>query len=98
MAIRGDVAGIEKQFLLDMLPLEGGRVLEIGCGDGRLTWQYAELADRVVGIDVTRGSLTEGIEARPEGLRESVDIVLASSVELPFATDSFHHALFAWSF
>ena len=55
MAIRGDVAGIEKQYLLDMLPLEGGRVLEIGCGDGRLTWQYAELADRVVGIDVTRG-------------------------------------------
>ena len=70
MAIRGDVAGIEKQYLLDMLPLEGGRVLEIGCGDGRLTWQYAELADRVVGIDVTRGSLTEGIESRPEGLRE----------------------------
>jgi 2-polyprenyl-3-methyl-5-hydroxy-6-metoxy-1,4-benzoquinol methylase len=29
----------------------GQRVLEIGCGSGRLTWRYADQAAHVVGID-----------------------------------------------
>jgi 2-polyprenyl-3-methyl-5-hydroxy-6-metoxy-1,4-benzoquinol methylase len=31
--------------------LIGKRVLEIGCGDGRLTWRYASQAAQVVAID-----------------------------------------------
>ena len=98
MTIRGDVAGIEKQYLLDMLPSEGGRIIEIGSGDGRLTWQYAGLAELVVGIDVTPDTLAESIEARPERLAETVSILEASGVNLPFKSGSFDHALFSLSF
>ena len=99
MAIRSDVAGVERQYLLDMLPVQGNRILEIGCGDGRLTWQYAEMADSVVAIDVTPDTLAEGIEARGRsGSAETVSILEASGVYLPFKSDCFDHALFSLSF
>lgn len=98
MAIRSDSAGLERKYLLDMLPAQGKRILEIGCGDGRLTWQYAERADAVVGIDVTDESLREGLAGRSARFARSVDFALASSTDLPFSSNSFHHALFAWSF
>ena len=31
--------------------LEGRSILEIGCGDGRMTWRYADNAAHVTGID-----------------------------------------------
>lgn len=98
MAIRSDVAGIEKQYLLDMLPSDGGRILEIGSGDGRLTWEYAELADSVVGIDVTPDTLSESLRAIPKRFVDTVSIVEASGVHLPFRSGSFDHALFTLSF
>ena len=98
MAIRSDVAGVERQYLLDMMPVQGNRILEIGCGDGRLTWQYAEMADSVVAIDVTPDTLAEGLRERPERLRETVSILEASGVNLPFKSGTFDHALFSLSF
>ncbi len=98
MAIRSDVAGLEKQYLLDMLPAQSSRVLEIGCGDGRLTWHYADSAHSVVGIDVTPDSLGEALRKRPERLSARVSILEASGVELPFESGSFDQALFTLSF
>ncbi|MCY4538724.1 MAG: class I SAM-dependent methyltransferase [Chloroflexi bacterium] len=97
MAIRGDTAGTEKRYVLDMLPAQCNRILEIGCGDGRLTWQYAELADSIVAIDVTPDTLAEALRERPERFRESISILEASGVHLPFKSDSFDHALFSLS-
>lgn len=98
MGIRSDTAGLEKKYLLDMLPARCNRILEIGCGDGRLTWQYAQLADSVVGIDVTPDTLAEAVRETPERLRETINILEASGVRLPFKSDSFDHALFSLSF
>ena len=98
MAIRSDAAGLEKKYLLDMLPAQCNRILEIGCGDGRLTWEYAELADSVVAIDVTPDTLAEALRERPERFRETTSVLEASGVYLPFKSDSFDHALFSLSF
>ena len=97
MAIRSDTTGNEKKYLLDMLPAQCNRILEIGCGDGRLTWQYAELANSVVGIDVTPDTLAEALRERPERFCDSISILEASGVHLPFKSDSFDHALFSLS-
>jgi len=98
MAIRSDTAGTEKRYLLDMLALGDVRILEIGCGDGRLTWQYADLAASVVGIDVATEALGAGLEGRPRRLAHQVDFLMASGMALPFKSASFDHALFAHSF
>ena len=96
MASRSDSAGIEKRYLLDMLE-SGGRMLEIGCGDGRLTWQYADLAASVIGIDVTAAALSGGLNQRPHRLA-AVSFLAASAADLPFPAASFDQAVFSHSF
>lgn len=97
MAIRSDSAGLEKQYLLDMLPAHSNRILEIGCGDGRLTWQCAELAEELVAIDVTPDTLAEALRDKPERFRETTSVLEASGLRLPFRSGSFDHALFSLS-
>ena len=98
MAIRHDTSGIETDYLLDMLNVENSEILEIGCGDGRLTWHYAEIAHSVVGIDVTADTLGEALQQRPNRLAARVSILEASGVHLPFRSASFDQALFTLSF
>lgn len=51
MTIRSDPENNEIQALLGLVDFTGKHVLEIGCGDGRLTERYADKAAHVVAID-----------------------------------------------
>lgn len=51
MPVRIDPEGNETDALFDLVRLDGREVLEIGCGDGRLTWRYADRPVRVTAID-----------------------------------------------
>lgn len=51
MTIRVDPEGNETRALFDLVDFSNKRVLEIGCGDGRLTWRYANKATHVTAID-----------------------------------------------
>lgn len=93
MAIRGDSKGLESRYLFDMLPRDIGRVLEIGCGDGRLTRKYVDLAGQVVGIDLPARLPKDGHEPLPDSVR----IAAANGVRLPFRAGSFDHAIFSLS-
>ena len=87
----------ETRHLHDFVSLSGKHVLEVGCGEGRLTWRYAHTAGRVAGIDLdpTR-LLTAQRECLPE-LRSKVSFALASSLDLPFPPEKFELAVLAWS-
>jgi 2-polyprenyl-3-methyl-5-hydroxy-6-metoxy-1,4-benzoquinol methylase len=52
--------------------LTGQRVLEIGCGDGRLTWRYASQAAQVVAIDPDPEKIDQARQKLPEGLSDRV--------------------------
>lgn len=52
----------------------GKRVLEVGCGDGRLTWHIAERAASVVGIDPDEDSIVAAREKMPARLRDRVEL------------------------
>ena len=93
MAIRSDTAGNELSYLLDMLGGEGGRILEVGCGDGRLTRKYADRAARIFGVDLPSTLPRAGSERLPA----SVHLAAASGVQLPFPAGRFDHVIFALS-
>ena len=52
-------AGFELRVIERFVSLSGKRVLEIGCGDGRLTLEYAPIASSVMAIDHDRPSIDE---------------------------------------
>jgi ubiquinone/menaquinone biosynthesis C-methylase UbiE len=88
----------EGAHLLRFGDFAGKRVLEVGSGDGRLTWSYAERARSVVGIDVDRDSLRVAHIERPVDLTDTVPFVAANSIDLPFRKETFDMAVLAWSF
>jgi cyclopropane fatty-acyl-phospholipid synthase-like methyltransferase len=46
-----DPERVEILHLEKAVTFAGRNVLEIGCGDGRLTWRYVLSAGRVTGVD-----------------------------------------------
>jgi 2-polyprenyl-3-methyl-5-hydroxy-6-metoxy-1,4-benzoquinol methylase len=75
----------------------GKSVLEIGCGDGRLTWRYAARAARVTAIDPDTGKYAKAIATRPSKMSH---VQLMNSGLEPFAAqnkEKFDIAILAWS-
>lgn len=97
MPIRYDTARIEKRYLFDMVDIPHKDILEIGSGDGRLTWQYAEEARSVTAIDLSESELQQGATIAQEKRGDS-RFLLASALDLPFVRSCFDHVIFAWSF
>ena len=98
MSVNKDPEKSESSHLIPHGDLSGKRVLELGCGDGRLTWRYAGSARRVVGIDLDRDSLRVALIEWPSDLTGSVTFLQANSIQLPFRHEAFDRAIFAWSF
>ena len=51
--------------VLDRLPVQTGVALDVGCGDGVLSWQLAEQGWRVVALDRDAHVLRRARQARP---------------------------------
>ncbi len=92
VAIRSDAAGVEKSYLRDMLAA-GERILEVGCGAGRLMPHYADRARRCVGIDLP-AALARPERGNPPG---NADLVAGSGPRLPFRDASFDAVIFGSS-
>ncbi len=92
MATRSDTAGAEQSYLQDMLAKADGCVLEIGCGDGRLTRKLHDRAISVLGID-----LPDALDAAAFDDMPHAQCLAASAVALPFRAACFDGAIFAHS-
>lgn len=95
MALQKDPERTETKYLHKFADFNGKRVLEIGCGDGRLTWQYAKAARHVAGIDLEANDLRLATIDRPNDL--PVAFARADSIHIPFAKEKFDLAILAWS-
>ena len=97
MAVLRDPDGIETRVLHDLIDFAGLMVLEIGCGDGRLTWRYADQAASVLAIDPRAADIAAARAQTPDALRSRVAFAVAdiTSVDLPVA--AFDVAILAWS-
>jgi ubiquinone/menaquinone biosynthesis C-methylase UbiE len=88
-----DPAGVEPRAILQTVDFRNRRVLEVGAGDGRLTFRYAKDARFVVGIDTKEPD----IRSTAMGLRGHVQFLCASATALPFAAEEFEVVFLASS-
>jgi ubiquinone/menaquinone biosynthesis C-methylase UbiE len=97
MSFQKDPEQNETKNLRKFIDVAGKRLLEIGCGEGRLTWRYAGAARSVTGIDVDRNALRVATYDRPEDLENKVHFINSQAEHLPFRKETFDIALLAWS-
>ena len=95
--LRRDPERAEQHYLYDYASPRGKYTLEIGCGDGRLTWHYAPEARYHIGIDLNLAEIGKARRNRPVALSTSVDFAAANAGTLPFAAQSFDLVLLSWS-
>ena len=92
-----DPDGLELGYLRQFAAPAGTRALELGCGDGRLIWQYGDEASQVYGVDTKLEKLKRALLARLPSLAARTHFALSLAEALPFADDSFGLAILAWS-
>ena len=97
MSFQKDFEKNETKFLGKLVNFTGKRVLEVGCGEGRLTWNYARSARQVVGIDPDLDGVRVAHYDMPTDLRKTTAFACASSLNLPFPNEIFDIALLSWS-
>jgi ubiquinone/menaquinone biosynthesis C-methylase UbiE len=98
MTVQKDIARNEKKYLHTFADFSNKRVLEIGCGEGRLTWQYAHASSLTVGLDTDPEALRVALIDSPHDLRNKVCFTRAQAEQIPFSKNKFDIAILAWSF
>lgn len=88
---------VESRALLAAADFDGARVLEVGCGDGRLAFRYASAPAFVLGIDPSLEQVQSALAACPSELRPRISFGQANALALPVRDRSFDIAVLAWS-
>jgi predicted RNA methylase len=92
-----DAEGAHLDAVLRAADFRGRRVLEVGSGEGRLTWGIAPLAASVLAFDPD-GEYIETARAEcPDELRDKVRFEVASADEIEVARHSVDLVFFSWS-
>jgi ubiquinone/menaquinone biosynthesis C-methylase UbiE len=98
MTIQKDAEQNETNYLHKFADFTDQRVLEIGCGEGRLTWRYAKETRSTFGIDLDADALRVATIDKTSHLENKVYFSRAMSEQLPFSKETFDLAILAWSF
>lgn len=92
-----DPEGAELAALADVVDFAGLRVLELGCGDGRLTKRYADAATSVLAVDPAEDLVREARATLPQRLRRRVRFAVARATDFEVPRSSADLAFFSWS-
>jgi ubiquinone/menaquinone biosynthesis C-methylase UbiE len=92
-----DPTGVEARVLAKLADFEDKRVLEIGCGEGRMTWLYAEQAREVLGVDSDEDAIRDARAALPDRLADRVEFRVADAQALDVPRQRFDIAFLSWS-
>jgi ubiquinone/menaquinone biosynthesis C-methylase UbiE len=94
---RRDEAGIETAAIAALVALDGKRVLDVGCGRGRLTTFAAARASSVYAFDPSAESVAEAQAALSDEPRDRVRFAVHDAEALDVARERFDVALCGWS-
>ena len=97
MALTIDPKGLETRVMHDLIDFRGKDVLEVGCGDGRVTWRYATDAATVTAIDPDVAVIEAAQNALPEELRSTVSFRVADVKVIDLPGGGYDVAVFSGS-
>lgn len=80
-----------------MADFTGARVVEVGCGDGRLTVPVAERAASVLAFDPDADAVDAARANLPAELAKRVTFATASATAIEIPRSAFDIVLFSWS-
>jgi predicted RNA methylase len=92
-----DPEGAHLAALRRLGDFRGRRVLELGCGDGRLTIGIAPDAASVLAFDPDAEAVERARQSLPAELAERVSYLVASGKEIELEPLSFDLVVFSWS-
>lgn len=97
MMVSIDPEGTEIEVVHDLVDFSGKKVLEVGCGDGRMTRRYADRAASVLALDSNAEKIQRAIDSTPEQLRSRVRFRVADIADAELAQEAFEVAILSHS-
>ena len=97
MALEIDPEQNEVRALSRVAGWRNKRVLEIGCGDGRLSLRLARLGAIVHGIDADSALIRVARKNLPQRFAERIRYHVGEAEHLHYANESFDGVVFAWA-
>ena len=92
-----DPEGAHIAALRRLADFNGQRVLELGCGDGRLTLGIARDAASVFAFDPDAEAVERARRSLPAELAERVTYQVASAKQIELELHSYDLTVFSWS-
>jgi predicted RNA methylase len=92
-----DAEGAHLAAILRSADFRERRVLEVGSGEGRLTWGFAPLAASVLAFDPDEAVVASARADCTEALREKVRFEVARADEIDVPPHSVDLVFFSWS-
>jgi ubiquinone/menaquinone biosynthesis C-methylase UbiE len=88
---------VEIATILELVDLRGLKVVDVGCGDGRMTFACAREGARVFAFDPDEEGIALAQEETPTELRRRVRFKVADAAQIELPKGEFDLALFSWS-
>jgi ubiquinone/menaquinone biosynthesis C-methylase UbiE len=87
----------ETRVIHDLIAFANKDVLDVGCGDGRMTWRFAHQARSVLGLDPLPASVERARRTTPAHLRSKVRFRVGDITAALLPAAAFDVVALSWS-